>query len=267
MAQSATTKSDVVEREYTVGVQMLIGAGAALVVSLLFFWGASLVAHSYRSNTASMQYVLVRPLLIVTGVLGTLGAVALAGMGAGRMNKAKTSPTVMVNCPYCGFGMEFPTEPALDWDCEGCHRRVYYENGRMAEVKQITCTFCKTVHKVSAKATTYMCDNCNRALRLSDPNDPNQVVADSSSDVLKNFDVLLTEVGRNRNEVAMALESILFCNLLEARRQMENLPLTVTRNVPERKADAIRRRLRDLGATAVIHPTAQGQKVVTKEVM
>ena len=55
---------------------------------------------------------------------------------------------------------------------------------------------------------------------------------------------------------AMAVESILICNLAESRRQMENLPLTVMRNVPERKADAVRRRLRDLGATAVIRPTA-----------
>lgn len=257
MAQSATTKSDVLEREYTVGVQMLLGAGAVLILALLFFWSASLVANSYRGNTTSTQYVVVRPLLIVTGVLATLGAVALAALGGTRMNKAKAAPTVTVSCPYCGYAMEFPASPTLDWDCEGCHRRVYYEKGKMAEVKQITCTFCKTVHKVSAKATTYMCDNCNRALRLADPNDPNQVVADASTEVMKNYDVLLTEVGRNRNEVAMALESILICNLLEARRRMENLPLKVAGNVPERKADAIRRRLRDLGATAVIQPTSQ----------
>jgi ribosomal protein L7/L12 len=54
----------------------------------------------------------------------------------------------------------------------------------------------------------------------------------------------------------MALESILICNLVEARRQMENLPLTVMRNVPERKADAVRRRLRELGATAIVRPTS-----------
>jgi ribosomal protein L7/L12 len=257
MAQSATTKSDVMEREYTVGVQMLMGAGAVLILALVFFWSASLVANSYRSNATSTQFVVVRPLLIVTGVLATLAAVTLAAMGGTRMNKAKVAPTVTVRCPYCDYGMEFPGNPTLEWDCEGCHRRVYYEHGKMAEVKQITCTFCKTVHKVAAKATTYMCDNCNRALRLADPNDPNQVVAEASSDVMKNYDVLLTEIGRNRNEVAMSLEGLLICNLLEARRQMETLPLKVAGNVPERKADAIRRRLRDLGATAVIQPTAQ----------
>jgi len=53
----------------------------------------------------------------------------------------------------------------------------------------------------------------------------------------------------------MALESILICNLAEARRQMENLPLTVIRMFPSAKQNAIRSRLRELGATAVVRPT------------
>lgn len=255
MAKSATTKSEVLEREYEVGVGYLVKGGILLVVALGLFWSASLIARSYAATPKVPANTMGKPLVLVTGVLCTIGAAAMVGMGTSRMKKAKTDPTVTVNCPYCDFPMEFPVEPTLDWDCEKCHRRVHYEKGRPVEILQITCTFCKTVHKVSAKTTTYMCDQCNRALRLTDPNDPTRVVADTSSDVLKNYDVLLTDVGRNRNEVAMALESILICNLLEARRQMENLPLTVARNVPERKADAIRRRLRDLGATAIIQQT------------
>jgi ribosomal protein L7/L12 len=130
----------------------------------------------------------------------------------------------------------------------------------LAPIKQITCTFCKTVHKVSAKATQYMCDRCNRALRLTDPNSPAAVVQEQS-DLLANYDVQLTDIGRNKNEVAMALQSMLVCNLPEARRQMEHLPLTIARNVPERKADAIRRRMRDLGATAIATATAQSEQV------
>lgn len=257
MAQSATTRSEVLEREYETGVGYLIGAGVVLILSLLLFWCASLITRSYHDLPTSTPYVVYRPLVLLTGGLGVIAAVGLAGVGASRMNRAKTNPTVTVNCPYCDYPMQFPKQPSVDWDCESCHRRVQYENGKPVEVKQITCTFCKTVHKVSAKATHYLCDACNRPLRLADPNDPNQVApVMDASDALRNYDVLLTEVGRNRNEVAMALESILICNLLEARRQMENLPLIVVRNVPERKADAIRRRLRDLGATAVIAPTS-----------
>src|SRR5207237_6152576 len=104
------------------------------------------------------------------------------------------------------------------------------------------------------KTKNYMCDQCNRAVKLT--SDPKEIVAERS-DLLTNYDVLLTDIGRKPTDVAMALESILICNLVEARRQMENLPLTVRRNVPERKADAVRRRLRDLGATAIVRPTAE----------
>jgi ribosomal protein L7/L12 len=258
MAQSATTKSEVLEKEYEAGVWRLILAGVVLVVSLLCFWGVKLIIGAKLPDTASQNTIL-RPLLLLLGVVGTVGALALAGTGASRMKKAKERPTIAVNCPYCGFHNQFVDEPTSDYDCEGCHRRVYYENGVPVEIKQITCTFCKTVHKVSSKATHFMCDRCNRALRLTDPNDPTAVVTEQS-EMLVNYDVQLTDPGRNKNEVAMALQSILVCNLPEARRQMEALPLTVMRNVPERKADAVRRRLRDLGATAIVTPTTASEQ-------
>lgn len=259
MAKSATTRSDVLEQEYEAGVGLLIPAGIVLILSLLSLWGVKLI-NGGKYPSGSFQNVFLHPLLLLLGIVGILGALVMAGMAINRMNAAKTKPAITVNCPYCDFPMQFLSQPTTDYDCEGCNRRVYYENGKPVEIKQITCTFCKTVHKVSAKATTYMCDRCNRALRLSDPNDPTAVVTEQS-DLLANYDVKLTDVGRNKNEVAMAVQSILICNLPEARRQMENLPLTVARNVPERKADAIRRRLRELGATAVITPTESSEQV------
>ena len=99
MAQSATTKSDIVERESERGVQMLIGAGVVLVASLLTLWTGTLVANSYRPMPNSTQYVLVRPFLYVTGVLGIIGSFVIAWFGFDRMNKAKKGPAVVVSCP------------------------------------------------------------------------------------------------------------------------------------------------------------------------
>jgi ribosomal protein L7/L12 len=259
MAKTATTKSDVLEQESVVGVTQLIRAGVVLLLGLLFLWGASLVDRG-KYPTGSFQAVFLMPGLILLGIASILGAIVMAVMGVMRMKKVGDKTAVTINCPYCGFPTEFLEEPTVDYDCDGCHRRVYYENGRPVPIKEITCTFCKTVHKVSAKATHFTCDRCNRALRLTDPNDANAVVGEAGNDVLQNYDVMLTDVGRNKNEVALALQSILICNLPEARRQMETLPLTVVRNVPERKADAVRRRLRDLGAVAVVRPTEQSEQ-------
>jgi ribosomal protein L7/L12 len=259
MARLATSKSDVLEQESVVSVAQFLRAGLVLVLGIACLYGVSIVNRG-KYPPGSFQVVFLKPFLILLGIVLVLGAVVGAVMGALRMKKVKDKPAVTVNCPYCGFPTEFLEEPSDDYDCEGCHRRVYYENGRPVPIKEITCTFCKTVHKVSSKATHFTCDRCNRALRLTDPNNASAIVGEAGNDVLQNFDVMLTDVGRNRNEVALALQSILICNLPEARRQMETLPLTVIRNVPERKADAVRRRLRDLGAMAVVKPTEQSEQ-------
>ena len=242
MSPTVITKSQVVEEESVSAVTQLIKAVVVLGLCLLLVYLFGFIGNRQLALT----------LRILAGV-GALAALVWAVMEGLRIKKARGVESVTVNCPYCEFPMQFVQPPTADYDCEACHRRVQYENGHPVPIRQITCAFCKTVHKVSAKAKQYTCDACNRALKLTD--DPREVVAERS-DVLQNYDVLLTDIGRQKNEVAMALESILVCNLVEARRQMENLPLTIVRNVPERKADAVRRRLRDLGATAVVRPTS-----------
>jgi len=235
------TRSSVVEETSVSGLTQLIWSVSGLVVCLL----ASYLLHFIPSRNLSMGLM----------IISFAGAATFAGFAikAGvSMKEAKEVKTVTVNCPYCDFPMQFVQQPTDDYDCEGWHRRVHYQNGIPVAVKTVTCQSCKSVHKVAVTATRFICDRCNRGVKLTD--DPKEVVAERS-DLLQNYDVLLTDPGRKRTEVAMALESILICNLAEARRQMENLPLTVIRNVPERKADAVRSRLRDLGATAVVRPT------------
>jgi ribosomal protein L7/L12 len=167
-----------------------------------------------------------------------------------KVKRTVDMPMVSAHCPYCGGATEFPEYPTEDYTCEKCHRRVYFENGKMVEAKDVECTVCKAVHKVAVTAKSYTCDRCNRTLRLDDPT--KGVVATAETTVGQAFDVVLTEVGRNTTGVAMALQNVLVCNLPEARRQMQDLPLTIVKGVPERKADAVRSRFRELGATAVV---------------
>ena len=75
-----------------------------------------------------------------------------------------------------------------------------------------------------------------------------------------NYDVLLISVDRRHEiEVAMKLQNILVVNLPEARRLMASAgtatPLVVSHALPQRKAEAIRRQLQDVGATATLRPT------------
>ena len=242
MAQRTISKSEVMERESEQSLTQVFIAGLVFLGLLLAVYLCNFIDRAAPRLTMQILFGGAALATFVWAVMSFL-----------RIQKARTSPSVTVNCPYCDYPMQFLHEPKDDYDCEGCHRRVYYENGRPVEIKKITCAFCKTVHKVSAKAKTFTCDRCNRMLQLTDK--PGAAPVADKSDLLQNYDVLLTDVGRQKNEVAMALQSILVCNLPEARREMEKLPLTVMRNVPERKADAVRRRLRELGATAIVKPT------------
>jgi ribosomal protein L7/L12 len=248
MAQTVTTRSDVIEAESTSAVTQLILAG-------LLLFGCLLLVYFFHFIPARH----VRLGLQIIAAAGAIAGLIWAVVAIFRMRTASTLPKFTVNCPYCDFPMQFVQEPHDDYDCENCHRRVYYENGQPVPIKMITCAFCKTVHKVSAQAKQFTCDRCNRALRLTDgPGAPG--AGAERDEILQNYDVVLTDIGRKATDVAMALESILVCNLAEARRQMANLPLTLMRNVPERKADAVRRRLRDLGATAVVRPTESSEQ-------
>lgn len=243
MATGSKSRSDILEREYEAATTLLIKGAVVLVASLILVW------ILYRAGLPQVAAVF--------GVTAIVGAVVM-GVAGRRMVLARKVPAITVNCPYCGHPNQFVALPTEDWTCENCHRTVYYENGKMVPVREITCPSCGTVHRVSEKAKTFTCDRCHRTLSLRDPSKPAEIVAEPT-DMLRNYDVILTQAGRQPTDVAMALQDILICNLKEARAKLEQLPLTVVRNVPERKAEAIRARLRELGATAVVRPTEDEQ--------
>lgn len=248
MPKTATTRSEVLEQEYAQSVTLLVAGVITLVVALLvIYFGLKPTPHL--------------PALVALGSIAALAAVGLFIFGALRMVQARQMPSLTVTCPYCEKPIQFLSMPTTDFDCEQCHRHVYYENGVMAPIMTITCAFCRTLHKVSTKATMYTCDKCNRPLRLVDDAvsqaAPAPVAAAASAEVPAPHDVILVSPGRNRNEVAMALEPLLHCTLVQVRSQLENLPLTITSGIPELKAHAIRSRLISLGAEVYVTPTIQ----------
>jgi ribosomal protein L7/L12 len=238
MAKHATTRSELLEREYEGAMMLLVRAAIGAAISLL---GVYIFT---RIPQAQMQLFF----MIMSGASAIVAVYAVY-----CMLRARNRPSVSVRCPYCDTPMRFPEEPSEDFDCESCHRRVYYDDdGRMADVIDVTCTVCKARHRVSVKANRYICDSCGRPLNL-----PGQVAVNPATvgtEVLEAYNVQLTDVGRRPAEVALAVQDLLITNMVEARRRMQNLPLLVAENIPMRKADAIGRRLEELGATIAIRP-------------
>ena len=152
MRQGPTSRADVLEKEYEAGTGLLIRGGIVLLVSLILVWILRLAALTQ--------------LAAFFGLTGVIGIVIMA-LGGRRMYAARSLPTVSVDCPYCGRPNQFLSEPTEDWTCENCSRPVYYENGVMAPVREVTCPSCRAEHKVSTKSATFTCDRCNRTLRLA----------------------------------------------------------------------------------------------------
>lgn len=252
MAQRAVRLSDLQEKEYA---RALVNAGRATVVLIVggLVWYFARFAGSH--NGVAVLWVAA---LIITF------AACIYAQSIYIAFRARQYPAVSVSCPYCDAATNFVDTPGEDWACEHCNRTVKYENGRMVPVQTVVCQFCHTEHRVAVNVDRFVCDRCNHPLDIR-PNEREAAVAgrpDGQAKPGEKFDVLLVAVPRPReNEVAMKLQNLLFVNLREARQRMSGAshlnPLVVGTALEPLKAEAIRRQLQDLGATAMIRPTGQ----------
>src|SRR5215813_10338119 len=120
MAKTATTRSDIIENELEAATGMLVRAGILLFVSLLVLYLCVLIGGTMPEKPFFLT------LLKVVSAIGIIAAVVMGVIGGLNLQKTRVAPAVTVNCPFCEHPMEFPSEPTIDWDCEGCHRRVPY---------------------------------------------------------------------------------------------------------------------------------------------
>ena len=197
-------------------------------------------------------------LLLGSRIVMTLAAVsggAIVAYGLNRAVVVKDLKTLPFTCPFCDKVNLFTELPKKDFDCEHCNRTVhFFDDGQMVPVEVITCTACRAAHRIPITVDRYICDQCNRPLILSSDAKGATVVS-VQDEILQNYDVLLVAYDRRmENELAFKLQDLLLTNMVEARKLLEaasNLnPLVVGFDLSERKADAIRRELLDLGATA-----------------
>ena len=241
MPDPHVTRSEVLESGYTAGWTLVVRAIVVILVCVIAYYlfiRASLFPLAYLS------------------IFGALAGVLVGLLGLKRMYDASHTVAESIECPYCDKSVELVGGLRKDFSCDHCDRTVHVERGKLVPVRTVACIVCEAEHRISARTTSFTCTSCNRVLTFRDPSKPDVVVAENS-DVMRNYDVLLTQPGRREAEVAMALQSILVCNLPDARRQMQELPLVIVRNVPERKADAMRSKFRELGASIAVRPTQE----------
>jgi ribosomal protein L7/L12 len=251
MAQKTTSVTEVREVTWTESVgTALLGVAVTLGAIIGFYF----TQFAHNSTIQLVTRILCAAALIA--------GVAILAMAVQRIVEAKKVIGVPFACPYCEVTSHYTAIPTEDFDCEQCNRTVHFVNGAPIPVRMIICQACQTEHRVPVNLTRYVCDKCNRPLKLAA--DPNQKVAAASNEaadaMLQNYNVELLSIDkRHENELTSKIQSLMMLTLPEARRLVEaaspSAPLIVAYDLPQRKADAVRRSLQELGGTAQIKST------------
>lgn len=250
MPRSTTTLSEVKE-------QIWLHSISAAFTGLCILIGAAILFYF-------MQFWLSGDILLTARIVMGIAMVAGAGIcGVAVYNGALTGKiqSVTFTCPYCDNQIRFPEPPTDDFDCEFCSRTVHFRDGKPVPVQTVICRACRTEHRVATSVQRFVCDNCNRPLLLPWADRQDVAIEDAAMDaLLQNYDVLLVAYDRRReSELAFKIQNLLVVNMNEARRLISTVstqtPLIVGYDLPQRKAEAIRRQLQELGATATMRPT------------
>jgi ribosomal protein L7/L12 len=248
MAEKTTSVTEVREVTWTESVGTGLVGITVMLVAIAGFYFTKFAAPNMQIPTR-----------VLCG-LGLLAGGAILGLAIQRSLEAKKAKGVPFTCPYCETTSEYVALPVADFDCEHCNRTVHFVNGEPIPVRTIICQACKTEHKVPSNLTRYVCDKCNRPLKLA----ADKVVATASNEaadaMLQNYNVELLGLDkRQESDLVNKIQSLMMLTLPEARRLVEaaspNAPLIVAYDLPQRKADAVRRALQELGGTAAIKPT------------
>lgn len=250
MANVTTTISEVRERVWThaiitasLGLAMMAAAGIGRFFVKYMNLGTNL--------PTSMN------LLAVVWFAG----LGIVGLSCYKFYQAFKAKGVSTPCPFCEYSNFFVEMPTGDYDCEKCDRTVHYIAGKPIPVRKLVCQYCKTEHIIPINVEHFVCDSCNRTIEVVGGKAKRQSGNVEGDALLQNFDVVLIAVDRRKEtDVALKLQNLLVVNLPEARRLMlsasAGTPLIIGHDLPQRKAETIRRQLQDLGATASLRATA-----------
>ncbi len=249
MAKGSTSLNEVREVTWTESFgSALVGIALILLCAVLLYF-TKYVPENMRLLTR-----------VACGI-GMFAGIAILGVAAQRSFEAKKVVGVAFACPYCDTENHFVEQQNSDFDCEHCHRTVHFMDGEPVPVRTIVCQACQSEHRVPVNLTRYVCDKCNRPLKVAA--DVTQKIAAASNEaadaMLQDYNVVLLAIDRRQeNDLAFKIQSLMMITLPEARRLIEaaspTAPLIVASSLPQRKADAVRRSLQELGATAAIRP-------------
>ncbi|MER3558963.1 MAG: hypothetical protein C4336_05575 [Armatimonadota bacterium] len=235
-------RSEAVEKEYTQAVIYGVVGVVALLLALLFWRYGGMFTH----------------LAWIFG-LAWLGSWGYAGWA---LNKTRQVPSYPVICPFCAKENLFVAPPVSDFTCDHCHRRVPVENGQVLEVLAVRCPHCGSTEQVSVKATTVICEQCQRPFTPTGKR--TQVSMPLPQDDPTPYELVLLGVERLKEEQAIThLESLLTLTRPDVKKLLESVPIVMLTNLPRRKAEMMVKDLQQWGIKVEMRAIEDPNRVPT----
>ncbi len=235
---SPTRSTDLIEMFAERAIYFLFGGVVCLIVwFILWHWRGS---GSY--DALSHIFLLFGVILVVSSLWG--------------MMQIRTVKFHHVKCPFCNTVNDLTDAPTEDFHCVKCSRMIPIENGEVMSVSQVQCGYCQTLNYYSAKTEILICEECDHEIPISQDEEgrPTKSIPKAfkitDDDAL--YSLVLTEPGKNSEEMIATLQQMLALNRNQVKDILEGLPATLLTGINRRKAEMLQAQLSIHGATAEI---------------
>lgn len=190
-----------------------------------------------------------RPVGIVLAVIGT----GLLGFAVFEFVKANQVSAFKLKCPYCSTENAFVREPDKDWACRQCARMVPYENGQILPVHQVRCGFCNHLNYWSVRSFGLICEECSREIPISGlEGGHHRIDQFAVKDDDHTYDLVLTGVQRNSEELIGVLQHMLALNRNQVKQIIAEAPAVLLSGIPKKKAELLAAQIKAHHASADI---------------
>lgn len=194
-------------------------------------------------------------MMMALGIVLTIIAAAALGYAIYAFSVTRKVGAVKTICPYCGAPNVFTEKPMSDFACRSCSRMVPIDNGVMLEVHQVRCGYCNALNYWSPRSFGLICEECSHEIPISGlEGGAHRVQAYAVKDDDQAYDLFLTGVGKNSEDLVAALQHILSLNRNQVKDIMANTPQLLLQGIPKKKAELLAAQLKMHDAIADIRP-------------
>lgn len=195
-------------------------------------------------------------MFIGLGWVMLLAGLGGAGYAVYHIMQIKKVTFVPIECPYCRATNKLTEHPLSDIACEVCNRMIPIVDGQILPVEQVRCGFCNALNYYSPKTEVLICETCDHEIPISGEEGkttkklPKGFVAFEDENL---YELILIEAGPKTEEIIPVLQQMLALNRNQVKDLIQDLPQSLLRGIPLKKAEILQTQLAIHAARAEFH--------------